>query len=198
MNYYFGRVFLIEIRWHGRGGHGIVVASQLLGEMLLKEGLYSLSRPLFGAERRGAPVMVVTRIDNKPILTRSTETNPDIIVVTDKRLVKMVDVTKGLKNNGLVVINTDKFDEELKKVFSGYCVAYLNAVEISERVDLKVGGIPLVNIPLLGALVKATNLVKRDTAIEVLYSHWGSGEIGRKNVDAFTTAYEVVKIVGSA
>jgi len=186
---------LIEIRWHGRGGHGIVVASQLLCEMLLKEGKYSLSRPLFGAERRGAPVMVITRVDDKPILSRSTESNPDIIIVTDKRLVEMVDVTRGLKIGGLVVINTDKYSDDLKRVFSNYNVAYLNAVEISEMVDLRVGGIPLVNIPLLGGLIKASGLVSKESAVEALYEHWGRGELGRKNVEAFIKAYEVVKIV---
>lgn len=185
---------MIEIRWHGRGGHGIVVASQLLGEMLLKEGLYSLSIPLFGAERRGAPVMVVTRIDKKPILVRSTETNPNVIVVTDKRLVDMMDVTQGLKKGGLVVINTDRLDDKLVRIFSNYDVAYINAVKISEKHGLKVGGIPLVNIPLLGALIKATNLVKRETAVDVLLTHW-SYELGKKNADVFSEAYEVVKIV---
>lgn len=184
----------MEIRWHGRGGHGIVVASQLLGEMLLKEGLYSLSIPLFGAERRGAPVMVVTRIDKKPVLTRSTETNPNVIVVTDKRLVDMMNVTHGLKRGGLVVINTDKLDDKLVRIFSNYNVAYINAVRISEKHELKVGGIPLVNIPLLGALIKATNLVKKETAIEVLRTHW-SNDLGKKNINAFSEAYEGVKIV---
>jgi 2-oxoacid:acceptor oxidoreductase gamma subunit (pyruvate/2-ketoisovalerate family) len=185
---------LIEIRWHGRGGHGIVVASDLLGEMLLEKKLYTLSIPVFGAERRGAPVMVVTRINNRPIMKRSAESNPDIIIVTDRHLVDMVDVTNGLKKGGLVVINTDEFDEELSSIFKDFKVAYVNAVEISGKWGLKLSGLPLVNIPLLGALIKATNLVNPDVGERVLRKHW-KGDLGEKNASVFREAYEVVKIV---
>lgn len=185
---------MIEIRWHGRGGHGIVVASDLLGEMVLEKGMYSLSIPMFGAERRGAPVMVVTRIDEKPILKRSTASNPDIIVATDKHLVDMVDVTENLKQNGLVVINSDNFDEKLKKIFRGFRVAYVNAVNISNKWGLKLSGLPLVNIPLLGALVRATGLIDRNLGERVLKRHWG-GDLGDRNASVFREAYEVVRIV---
>lgn len=180
---------MLEIRWHGRGGHGIVVASHILGEMVLTKGLYSLSIPLFGAERRGAPVIVVTRIDDKPILKRSTETRPDIIVITDRRLIGMMDVLSGLKENGLIVINIDKIDDELAERFKGFKVSYVDAVKISEKHGLKVGGLPVISIPLLGALIKATKMVDVKDGVEVLKRHWG-GELGERNAIVFREAYE--------
>lgn len=185
---------MLEVRWHGRGGHGLLVASHLLGEIAITKGLYSLSIPLFGAERRGAPVTVVTRIDNKPIFKRSLDTSPDILIVTDKRLIDMIDVKRGVKDGGLVVINTDKLDDHLKKYFRGLKIAYVNAVNISSRLGLRLGGLPLVNIPLLGALIKAIKLVDKKTAMRILREHWG-GELGRKNAEVFRIAYEVTKIV---
>jgi 2-oxoacid:acceptor oxidoreductase gamma subunit (pyruvate/2-ketoisovalerate family) len=162
--------------------------------MLLEKGMYSLSIPVFGAERRGAPVMVVTRIDKRPILKRSTVSNPDIIVVTDKHLVDMVNVTENLKENGLVVINSDGFDDKLRKALKGYRVAYVNAVSISNKWGLTLSGMPLVNIPLIGALVRATGLVDKSVGERVLKRHWRD-ELGVKNASVFSEAYEVVKIV---
>jgi len=185
---------MLEIRWHGRGGHGIVVASHILGEMVLTKGLYSLSIPLFGAERRGAPVMVVTRIDEKPILKRSTETNPDVVIITDRRLMNMVDVLSGLKEKGLIVINADRIDDELAKYFKGFKVSHVDAVSISEKHGLKVGGLPVISIPLLGAFIKATNIVDIEDGMNALRRHWG-GELGEKNAIVFKEAYQKTNVV---
>lgn len=97
---------MVEIRFHGRGGQGAVIASKILASALFKEGKYAQSFPAFGAERRGAPVMAFTRFDKKTITRRSMVYEPDHVVVLDEPILEVVDVTAGLKENGWILINT--------------------------------------------------------------------------------------------
>ena len=99
---------MIEIRFHGRGGQGAVIASNILAEAAFKEGKYVQAFPFFGIERRGAPILSFTRIDEKAIRIKNQIYNPDCIVVLDPTLIDAVDVTSGLKENGLILLNTDK------------------------------------------------------------------------------------------
>ena len=92
---------MIEIRFHGRGGQGAVIASKILASALFKEGKYAQAFPAFGAERRGAPVMAFTRFDQKAITRRSMVYEPDHVVVLDEPILALVDVTAGLKEGGL-------------------------------------------------------------------------------------------------
>ena len=106
---------LIEIRWHGRGGQGSVTSAELLAQAAISEGKYAHAFPSFGPERRGAPVLAFVRISNEqPIKIRAEVTQPDIVVVLDSSLLRIVNVTSGLKANGIVVINTRKQADELK------------------------------------------------------------------------------------
>ncbi|KKK95623.1 hypothetical protein LCGC14_2670950, partial [marine sediment metagenome] len=88
---------MIEIRFHGRGGQGTVVASKIMADTISKEGNYVQACPEFGVERRGAPVFAFIRIDNKPIYDKSRIYNPDHVVVADPTLIEAIDVTEGLK-----------------------------------------------------------------------------------------------------
>jgi ketoisovalerate ferredoxin oxidoreductase, gamma subunit (EC 1.2.7.7)/pyruvate ferredoxin oxidoreductase, gamma subunit (EC 1.2.7.1) len=101
---------LIEIRWHGRGGQGGVVASRIAAKAAFYEGYYSQAFPFFGAERRGAPVTAFTRISKEEIKLRSQIYEPDIIVIMDPALVRSEDSWKGLKNGGIVVANSEKLE----------------------------------------------------------------------------------------
>ncbi|HEW93576.1 hypothetical protein DRN87_05230 [Candidatus Geothermarchaeota archaeon] len=184
---------MLEIRWHGRGGHGLVSASNLLAEMAVKKGLYAQSIPIFGAERRGAPTRVFTRISDKPIRTRSSVKNPDIVIITDRHLLNIINPLEGLKKGGYVIINVDELTEAERSRLQDFKVIPVNAVEIALKADLKVGGIPLVNIPLLGVLVKLLDFIDIDVAEEVLKERW-SGEILEKNIKALKYAVEVVEI----
>jgi len=105
---------LMEIRFHGRGGQGAVVASELLAQAVFLEGKYPQSFPFFGVERRGAPVTAFTRIDDRPITVRTNVTAPDVVVVLDPGLRRSVDVTAGLKRDGLLLVNSDVPPEELE------------------------------------------------------------------------------------
>lgn len=184
--------FSVEMRWHGRGGHGIVSASNLLCEMAMRKGYYGLSIPIFGAERRGAPTKVYTRISSRPIYRRSEVRNPDMVVITDASLLHIVDPLKGLKRNGIVVINSHRMGSEEGRLLRNYRVVPVNAVEIALKADLTVSGIPVVTIPLMGGILKVLKIIDLDTAVEVIMDRW-EGALAEKNVKALELAMEVIK-----
>jgi len=184
--------FRLDIRWHGRGGHGLVSTSILLCSIAVRRGLYALSIPIFGAERRGAPTRVYTRISNKPIRRRSGIKKPDIVVITDKSLLTIVNPLHGLKDNGIVIINAERLSENEYKMVSKYKVYTINAVELAIKADLKVGGIPVVTIPMLGALLKVIKIIPPDIAFDVIKERW-HGELAEKNINALKLGLEVIK-----
>ena len=106
---------LVEVRWHGRGGQGIVTVSRLLAYAALLDGKYVQAFPEFGPERRGAPVTSYTRISDEPITIHSHIYNPNIVVIVDPTLIGKVDVTGGLVQDGTIVANTEKNVAELKQ-----------------------------------------------------------------------------------
>ncbi|RLI42510.1 hypothetical protein DRO59_03900, partial [Candidatus Bathyarchaeota archaeon] len=108
-----GKTVLKEIRIHGRGGQGAVTAAQLLAHAAFLEGKWVQAFPYFGAERRGAPVRAFARISDEPILVHSQVYNPDYIIVLAPKLQEIVDVTEGLKKDGVIVVNTRKKPEEI-------------------------------------------------------------------------------------
>lgn len=158
---------MIEIRFHGRGGQGTVIASKILADAISMEGKYIQAYPEFGVERRGAPVYAFIRIDNKPIYDKSRIYEPDHVVVVDPTLVEVIDVTEGLKEGGWIIINTDKNPEELKfpKKFK---VATINATEIAVKHKLGTLAAPIVNTAIVGAVVKVLNLAKLESVLEAV------------------------------
>ncbi|AMM53883.1 pyruvate/ketoisovalerate ferredoxin oxidoreductase subunit gamma [Pyrococcus kukulkanii] len=182
---------MIEIRFHGRGGQGAVTAANILAEAAFLEGKYVQAFPFFGVERRGAPVTAFTRIDDKPIRIKTQIYEPDIVVVLDPSLLETVDVTAGLKDNGIVIINTEKSKEEvlekLKK--KPKKLALVDATTIA----LEVLGLPITNTAILGAVAKATGLVKVDSIKEAIKNTF-SGELGEKNAKAAQEAFEKTQI----
>lgn len=150
---------MLEIRFHGRGGQGTVVASKVLADALAKEGNYVQAYPEFGVERRGAPVFAFIRIDDKPIYDKSRVYTPDHIVVVDPTLIEAIDVTEGLKDGGLIIINSDRNPEELKFP-AKFRVATINATEIAVKYKLGTLAAPIVNTAIVGAVVKFLNLTK--------------------------------------
>src|SRR5512137_1706941 len=99
---------MVEIRFHGRGGQGTVVASKILADAIAKEGNWVQAYPEFGVERRGSPVVAFIRIDHGPIFDKSRIYCPDHVVVVDPTLVEAIDVTEGLKEGGTIIVNSDK------------------------------------------------------------------------------------------
>jgi len=178
---------LKEIRIHGRGGQGSVTAAEILAHAAFFEGKSVQAFPYFGAERRGAPVKAFARISSEPILVHSQIYNPDYVIVLDPYIYKVVDVTEGMKKDGIIVMNTKKKPKELG--LQGWRVATVDATGIAIELNLLVAGLPIVNTSILGAFAKATCEVKLDSVLKAVNETW-SGGAGEKNAKATELAYE--------
>lgn len=179
---------LIEIRWHGRGGQGAVTSAEMLAQAAIAEGKYAQAFPSFGPERRGAPVQAFNRVDSRePVRIRVDITQPDYVVVLDPGLLGKVNVTSGLKEGGWVIINTRKTVKEIKSEFNiKYPVATVNATKIAREVL----GVPIVNTSMLGAVVKITGVIDKQSTHDPLEKRFG--RLGERNIKAMETAYEQV------
>jgi len=182
---------LREIRIHGRGGQGGVTAAQLIAEAAFREGKYVQAFPFFGAERRGAPVKAFARISDEPILLRSQIYHPDYVIILDPALPEVIDVIEGLKENGIIIVNSVKNPEKLG--FNDFKVATVDATGISLKLNLLVAGAPVVNTPMLGAFVRATGEIKLESILAVIRERWGDVE-GELNARAASLAYERLKM----
>ncbi len=184
---------LIEICFHGRGGQGSVTAANLLVAAALKDGNKGVQAfPFFGAERRGAPVRAFARISDEEIHLRSEVYTPDIVIVLDESIMEIVDVFKGLKKGGKILINTTKnpndFDFSKK-----YNIATVDATGVAIKHDILVGGIPVVNMPILGAVPKILDRVTLKSIQAEVKNKW-TGELADKNVKATQDAYNLVEV----
>ena len=151
---------LIEIRWHGRGGQGAKTASLLLADAAFNTGKYIQGFPEYGPERMGAPITAYNRISNEPIRIHSNIYEPDYVVVVDDTLLEAVDVTKGLKKDGAIIINTTKDAEYLKNVLKGY---EGNVYTIDARkVSMETLGKYFPNTPMLAAVVKVSGIMSEE------------------------------------
>ena len=177
---------MIEIRFHGRGGQGSVTAVEILAVAAFKDGKYSQAFPKFGPERRGAPVEAYCRIDDKFINLRSQIYEPDVLVVLDESLLNL-NITKGLKEDGKIIVNSKKSPDELKKEYNlKYDVhsvdATSNAIEIL--------GANIVNTGILGAFSKVTGLVSLDNLLKATEEKF-SGDLKEKNLSLVKKIYEI-------
>ena len=174
---------MIEIRFHGRGGQGAVTAAEILAKAAFEDGKYCQAFPFFGAERKGAPVMAFSRINDKPIRRRYQVYNPDHVLVLDETLLEAVDVLSGLKSGGKVIINTK---EDLK--LGDVDVHTIDATGIA----LDILGVPIVNTVMLGAFAKVIGEVSLDSIIKITKETF-PGKIGEKNAEAAKIAFEKVE-----
>jgi pyruvate ferredoxin oxidoreductase gamma subunit len=149
---------MIEIRFHGRGGQGAVVASELLAQAAFLDGREPQSFPFFGVERRGAPVTAYARVDDRPIGVRTSIVRPDIVVVLDPGLLATQPVADGLKDGGLLLVNSPRPPERLSAPAS-VRRASLDASAIALAHGLGSRTMPIVNTTVLGALARASGVV---------------------------------------
>jgi pyruvate ferredoxin oxidoreductase gamma subunit len=180
---------MIEIRFHGRGGQGAVTSAELTALAAIEHGKYAQAFPSFGPERRGAPVMAFVRVSDKPIRTREKIYEPDIVVVLDPTLLDIVNVAAGLKENGVVVLNTTKSAKEVRN--SSGITAKLALVDAS-KIAIETLGVPITNTTLLGAMLKATDLLPLSALEGPMQARFG--RIAGKNIKAFQRAYEETSI----
>ncbi|MCX6651246.1 MAG: 2-oxoacid:acceptor oxidoreductase family protein [Methanomassiliicoccales archaeon] len=179
---------MFEVRFHGRGGQGAVMAAQTLAEAAVIEGRHAHAFPFFGAERRGAPVMAFARIDDEKISIKSQVYEPDLLVVLDESLLGIEPVARGLKPNGRAVINTRKLPTELDLGIEVEC-ATVNASAIA----LEFLKAPIVNTAILGAVVRMTDLVTMNSMRQAIENRFGEKfgkDAARVNTAAAAAAYQ--------
>ena len=182
---------MIEIRFHGRGGQGAVIASKILASAFFKEGGHTQAFPAFGGERRGAPVMAFTRFDRKTITRRSMVYEPDYVVVLDESILGVVDVTSGLKDEGWILINSPKPASSFVQL-QKFRVATVDANRIAQENGLGTATAPVVNTVILGAFAKITGLVRLQAIMDGIEEYVP----GKKeaNLAAAKAAYEQVLV----
>lgn len=180
---------MIEIRFHGRGGQGAVTSAELLAIAAIDYGKYAQAFPSFGPERRGAPVGAFTRISDEPIRTREKVYEPDIVLVLDPTIIEIVDVTDGLKDNGIIIINTYKSESQIRELtgFKGKL-----ALVDGTRIALDLLGLPITNTTMLGAFLKASPVIPLDAINAPLTKRFG--KIAEKNLNALNKAYQETQI----
>jgi 2-oxoacid:acceptor oxidoreductase gamma subunit (pyruvate/2-ketoisovalerate family) len=159
---------MVEVRIHGRGGQGGVIASEILATASFHDGKFCQSFPAFGVERRGAPVTAFTRIDDKAIRIRTQIYSPDHVIVLDQTLLtEGVEVTGGLKEGGWIVVNSRK-DLQGFPGFDRYRVATVDADAIAMSHGVGSPTAPVVNTTILGAFAKVTKLVSIESVIKAI------------------------------
>ncbi|MBU1157914.1 MAG: 2-oxoacid:acceptor oxidoreductase family protein [Candidatus Thermoplasmatota archaeon] len=178
---------MIEVRFHGRGGQGVVIASEVLAKAAFKMGFEVSSFPFFGVERRGAPVTAYARIDKNPIRIKSSIYEPDYIVVLDSTLLKGVDLLEGLKPGGKVLINypDDKTLPEISDRFQYYT---LDATAIAATHGIGSKMTPIVNTAIMGGFAKMSDWVSIEAMLEIIRE---VAPVKKdENVEAAREAYE--------
>lgn len=181
---------MVELKFYGIGGQGMVTAGKILSEAVsLYEGKYAITVPSYGAERRGAPVNTSIILDDEPVLVNSFVYNPDIVLVSDPTIIKKgVDVSEGIHEDSILVLNTE--DEKVLDSYKKYNfkeIYYVDATRIA--LDNIGKGIP--NGSMLGALA-ATGIVKIDSVESAIKITFGE-KAGEKNARAAREAYEQTK-----
>jgi pyruvate ferredoxin oxidoreductase gamma subunit len=179
---------VIEIIFHGRGGQGAVTSAEMLALAAIGEGKYAQAFPNFGPERRGAPVVAFARIDEKPIRLRTKIYTPDVAIVLDPSLLSIVNPARGLKEGGVLIINSHKSVAELRKQY-GFTVRL--AVVDATTIAREVLGLPITNTTMLGALLAVTGVVEEQHLIEPLKNRFG--RIAEKNINAMKRAMTETK-----
>lgn len=175
---------MYEIRLHSRGGQGGVTAAKLIAYAAFLDGKYATATPLYGAERRGAPVVSFIRIDDEPIRVYSQIRNPDLVIVLDESIMDLVDVLAGIHPDGEVFINSQK-----GTTVDGHRTYPVDLTGISLSLNLVLAGNPILNTPLIGAIAKL-GIISQESAKQAIAETFRD----ERNVDAALRAYEELKI----
>ncbi|MEA1908563.1 MAG: 2-oxoacid:acceptor oxidoreductase family protein [Euryarchaeota archaeon] len=188
---------MLEITIHGRGGQGAVVTSRILGTAALYDGLYAQDFPLYGAARRGAPVMAFVRIDEGPILLRGYIAKPNVLILLDESIIEVKDVFSDLPDDCTIIINTTRSTGDFKdahpeiKDLRVFCVDGTGlALDYLKK--------PIPNVVIIGFLIGITHLITVDAFKKAV-----RGELGKypedlidKNIGGALKACELVTGAG--
>lgn len=187
----------VEIRWHGRGGQGAKTACLLLADVAFNSGKHVQGFPEYGPERMGAPITAYNRITDVQCNVHSNIYHPDYVVVVDETLLKSVDVTSGIKDDGALIINSSKEPEEIREMLPGYG-GKICAVD-AEKISMETLGKNFPNTPMLAAAVKVSNVIEKDQFIRDMessfmhkFSH--KPQVVEGNMKALKKSMEEVKV----
>jgi len=184
---------MLQVRFHGRGGQGVVTAAEMLSIAAFEQGRHAMAFPSFGSERTGAPVVAFCRIDDREIRLREPILAPDVLIIQDPTLLHQVDVFQGLKPDGYVLINsTRSFDElgvgDIVRKFRHERLTNVPATEIA----IKHLGRPVANAVLLGGFAALSGLITLDAVSHAIRDKF-SGKVADGNVAAAAEAYEYIR-----
>ena len=187
----------VEIRWHGRGGQGAKTACLLLADVAFSSGKHVQGFPEYGTERMGAPITAYNRITDEHCKVHSNIYTPDYVVVVDETLLKSVDVTKGLKETGALIINSKKTPEEIRPMLNGY-TGKVCAVD-AEKISMETLGRNFPNTPMLGAVVKVSNVIDQERFVKDMRESFEHKFANREsviegNMQALVKSMEEVKV----
>ncbi|HHJ34336.1 MAG TPA: pyruvate oxidoreductase subunit gamma [Gammaproteobacteria bacterium] len=180
---------MIEVRIHGRGGQGNVVAAYLLATAAIDEGWYAQAFPAFGAERRGAPVIAFVRIDHEPIRRRCQVAAPDFLIIQDAALMNIPSITDGLKPDGNILLNATDNSSEASSAHTDTeadnRLVTLPATQLAQHYL----GRPVPNTALLSAFLKLTDILPQNSLIQSLEERF-KGDLLDKNIALVKAAAE--------
>ncbi len=184
---------MLQVRFHGRGGQGVVTAAEMLSIAAFEQGRHAMAFPSFGSERTGAPVVAFCRIDDREIRLREPILAPDVLIIQDSTLLHQVDVFQGLQPDGYVLINsTCSFDElgvgDIARKFRHERLTNVPATEIA----MEHLGRPVANAVLLGGFAALSGLITLDAVSHAIRDKF-SGKVADGNVAAAAEAYEYIK-----
>ncbi|HVP58210.1 MAG TPA: 2-oxoacid:acceptor oxidoreductase family protein [bacterium] len=185
---------MVEIRWHGRGGQGAKTAAFLLAESLIDQGKYAQGFPDYGPERMGAPIRGYNRISETPVGFHCDVRTPDIVVVLDPTLIGSDDITAGLADDGVVIVNSPLSAEQIRRELhlQGRQVYTVDATGIA----LKEIGRPIPNLPMIGSLLKVRKLSDM-ASMERIVAKKFEGKFSKQVIDgnmkAMKRGYDEIK-----
>ncbi|RMF98506.1 MAG: pyruvate synthase [Candidatus Schekmanbacteria bacterium] len=184
----------IEIRWHARAGQGAVTAAKALADAAMAGGKYVQAFPEYGPERMGAPLRAYNRVSNEEILIHCQVHNPSIVIVIDQTLIDSVNVTEGVKDGGIYIVNSEMNPDEIKQKLN------LNSGKVytvdATKIALETIGRPIPNTPILGVVARVTDIIKLEDVKKEVEKSFGKKfgpSVVEANIKAVERAYEEVK-----
>ncbi len=155
---------MYEVRLHGRGGQGAVMAAGMLAAGIVAEGKFAVAIPSFGFERRGAPVVAFLRSDDREIRRMTNITHPDCVACIDPTVARSINIFAGLKPGGTLIQTTGKSLRDLDLPDTVGIVGLIDAI----RIALEIFRRPITNTLMLGAFARTTGLVSLDALKQAL------------------------------
>ena len=178
-----------EVRLHGRGGQGVVMASEMLVRAFVTESKYACSFPMFGGERRGAPVSAFVRFDDVAIRAKTQVYNPDCLIISDPSQIKMASVFAGLKEKGIVVLNNQNLPEAIL-----HENANLAGIVDATSIAIEEIGVPITNTCMLGAFAATTSWISLESVLSAIGNYF-QGDRLNNNIRCVERGFHEVKII---